>query len=222
MPKMFLDYGHGGNDPGAINGKNYEKDFNLQIGKQVKAHLERHKQTVLESRKGDESVTLNERSNKANHNNVDIVVSLHCNSSIKTSANGIEIFHHEKSKRGKELANSVLKSLVKSQVFKSNRGLKTNNFHMTRETKAPSVIVEMGFISNANDLNALQTKQEEISKAVAKGILNFYGMMWYDEEKIETVPKYFVQAGAYKKRENAEKLVKKLKEKGFDAIIKEG
>ena len=71
--KYLLDYGHGGNDPGAIGIDNLkEKDIVREIGKRVKHHLERHQQTVLESRPNDETVSLTERSNKANNNNVNL------------------------------------------------------------------------------------------------------------------------------------------------------
>ena len=40
--KYLLDYGHGGNDPGAIGIDNLkEKDIVREIGKRVKYHLER-------------------------------------------------------------------------------------------------------------------------------------------------------------------------------------
>ena len=78
--KYLLDYGHGGNDPGAIGIDGVkEKDIVLEIGKRVKYHLERHGQIVIESRDSDKTVSLSERSNKANVNKVDLCISIHCN-----------------------------------------------------------------------------------------------------------------------------------------------
>ena len=48
--KFLLDYGHGGNDPGAIGIDGVkEKDIVLEIGKRVKYHLERHQIIIIES-----------------------------------------------------------------------------------------------------------------------------------------------------------------------------
>ena len=111
--KYLLDYGHGGNDPGAIGIDNLkEKDIVKEIGKRVKYHLERHQQTVIESRPNDETVSLTERSNKANTNNVDLCISIHCNAFSVSSAQGVEIFYYQGSTRGQQLANSILKEIV--------------------------------------------------------------------------------------------------------------
>ena len=58
--KYFIDYGHGGIDPGAIGGNVLEKNINKLVGERVKYHLERHGQTVILTRANDESVSLQE------------------------------------------------------------------------------------------------------------------------------------------------------------------
>ena len=215
--KYLLDYGHGGNDPGAIGIDNLkEKDIVREIGKRVKYHLERHNQTVIESRPNDETVSLRERSNKANNNNVDLCISIHCNAFSDSSAQGVEIFYYQGSKRGQQLANSILKEITKAKLYTKNRGLKTNNLHMTRETIMPSVLIELGFITNVTDKNLIINNKENFAIAITRGILSYYGIT-YETETNDKL--YRVQVGAFKEKANAEKLSNELKQKGYDAFI---
>ena len=221
--KYILDYGHGGNDPGAIGIDGVkEKDIVLEIGKRVKYHLERHKQTVIESRSGDTTVTLTERSNKANNNNVDLCISIHCNAFTQATAQGVEIFYKQGLSRGEQLGKSILNEITKAKLYTKNRGLKTNDLHMTREPKMAAVLIELGFITNATDKKLIVENKENFAVAITKGILNYYELP-YTEEKTQqnaTTDKiYRVQVGAYKNKCNAEKMVKELKAKGYNAII---
>lgn len=223
--KYLLDYGHGGNDPGAIGVDGVkEKDLVLEIGKRVKYHLERHKQIVIESRDSDQTVSLTERSNKANKNNVDLCISIHCNAFTQSTAQGFEIYHYDGSTRGKQLAKCILDSIKKDKLYTKNRGLKTNNLHMTREVIAPSVLIELGFITNASDKKLIVENKENFAIAIAKGILEYWGIQYKNSEpQIPTVSNkdkiYRVQVGAYKYEENAIKLAEELKAKGYNTII---
>lgn len=219
--KILLDYGHGGSDPGAIGVDNLkEKDIVKEIGKRVKYHLERHQQTVIESRLNDETVSLTERSNKANSNNVDLCVSIHANYFTNSSAQGVEIYYYKTSARGQQLANSVLNEIIKAKLYTKNRGLKTDNLHMTRETKMPSILVELGFISNVTDKDLIVNNKENFAIAIAKGILNYFDII-YKTETTQTISDklYRVQVGAFSVKSNAEKLALELKEKGYDVCI---
>lgn len=220
MQKVFLDYGHGGNDPGAISGGYKEKDFNLAIGKRVKYHLERHNFQVVESREGDTNPSLTERSNKANANNVDVAVSIHCNVFSDSSAQGVEIYTYGQGNREIGLAKAILNQIVKAKLYTKNRGVKQANFHMVREIKTASVLLEMGFISNEEDRTILINKQEELAISIVKGILAFYEMQ-YKKETINsnTEKLYRVQVGAFANKANAEKLANELKQKGYSTYI---
>ena len=223
--KFLLDYGHGGNDPGAIGIDGVkEKDIVLEVGKRVKYHLERHQQIVIESRDSDKTVSLTERSNKANVNKVDLCISIHCNAFTQTTAQGFEIYHYDGSTRGQQLAKCILDNIKKAKLYTKNRGLKTNNLHMTREVIAPSVLIELGFITNAFDKKLIVENRENFAIAITKGILEYWGIQYKNSDpQIPPVSnnekKYRVQIGAYKSKENAMKLVNELKSKGYTAII---
>lgn len=219
--KYLLDYGHGGIDPGAIGIDNLkEKDIVREIGKRVKYHLERHQQTVIESRSNDETVSLTERSNKANSNNVDLCISIHCNDFPDSSVQGVEIYYYKTSTRGQQLANNVLNEIIRAKLYTKNRGLKTDSLHMTRETKMPCILVELGFISNVTDKDLIVNNKENFAIAIVKGILNYFGIS-YKSETTQTISDklYRVQVGAFKEKTNAEKLANELKQKGYNTFI---
>ncbi len=105
----------------------------------------------------------------------------------------------------------------------ANRGLKQANYHVLRETKAPAVLVEMGFIDNTNDNRLFDSKRNEIIQSIAKAILAEVGVN-YVEPVAAPQPAnggtlYRVMAGSFSDKANAEQQVQRLKAVGFDAII---
>ncbi|OLS02189.1 N-acetylmuramoyl-L-alanine amidase [Tissierella creatinophila] len=227
MSKVYLDFGHGGNDPGAVGNNLKEKDLTLSIGLEVGRILKRHGVEIVYSRTTDATMSLKQRSDKANANNVDVFVSIHINSFTNRNANGVETFSHTGSKRGLPLAKAIQDSLVSAKIFKTNRGTKTANFHVLRETKAPAALTELGFISNTEDAQVLKTKQKEIAIAIAKGILSFLKIKYKAEANKPSTPEipntgdlYKVQVGAYSIKANADKKLAELKAKGFEGYIK--
>lgn len=212
--KILLDYGHGGIDPGAVCKGITEKSINFSVGKKLKHYLEINKFSVLESRVDDSNPSLYERSNLANKNNSDLTISLHCNSYDDERVQGVEIFSFPNSKRSMELSKIVLTQLTKDNLCNKIRGNKEENFHMLRETKMTSILIEMGFITNSQDREILLNKQDELAKSICKGILNFYEMKYIEEDIV-----YKVQVGAYKNRANAEKMKNELKKKGYDCFV---
>ena len=183
MKKVFIDIAHGGKDPGAVGNGIKEKDISLLVGPLVGKALQRHNVEVFYSRTTDVFVELIERANKANKLGVDVFVSLHCNSFSDEQAQGLETFSHPSSKNGTALAKCIQDSLIKDRLYTKDRGIKTANFSVLRNTKATAALVELGFISNKEDAEILKNKQSELAESVAKGILNFLGVKYMKEEK---------------------------------------
>ena len=105
----------------------------------------------------------------------------------------------------------------------TDRGVKEANYHVLRETKAPAILIEIGFIDNSEDNNLFDIKKYEIIKAIAKAILAEVGIGYIgtsaEIEQTNGQTLHRVMAGSYAVRENAENQVQKLKEAGFDATI---
>lgn len=170
-PKTIcIDAGHGGKDPGACAGSAQEKDIALTMAKLIGGKLAGH--TVVYTRTADNYVALPERTNYANGNKVDLLVSIHCNSATSEKANGVEVYTHtSQSDRSVAAASAIYKKLLAASGM-TGRGIKAANFHVLRETSMPAVLVELGFISNAADRAKLTDPswQEQAAAAIAAGI----------------------------------------------------
>lgn len=225
MKSVYIDAGHGGNDPGATNGSNKEKTINLNVSLEVKKHLERHNVKVFLSRSGDTNPTLSQRTNDANSKNVNCFVSIHCNSFSNTSSQGVETFSFEGNyPTSEKLRNSIHDEVIKKGLYTKNRGYKKANFHVLRETKMDAALIEMAFISNSQDLQLLLNRQKDFAECIAKGILSYFGISWKNEIIEQPKPStgntyYRVCVGSYQDKNNAIKRQEELKAKGFDSFL---
>lgn len=222
MARLCFDYGHGGADSGACYNGRKECDDVLNIGKAVAAEVRRHGIIVDETRTSDATVSLNDRSNFENINTYDYFISFHRNAFKPEQARGVETYTYlNPGAKSKSLAQRIQTSLV--NLGFADRGVKEANYHVLRETKAPAVLIEIGFIDNTGDNNLFDAKRNEIIKAIAKAILAQVGVDYIEPsaptqaESVQTL--YRVMAGSYSVRENAENQVQKLKAAGFDACI---
>ena len=221
MARLCFDYGHGGEDSGAYyNGRKESNDV-LSIGKAVASEVRRNGVTVDEIRTSDATVSLWERSNFENRNDYDYFISFHRNAFMPEQARGVETYTYtNQDGNSKAMADKIQSALV--NIGFVNRGVKKENFHVLRETKAPAVLIEMGFIDNTGDNNLFDSKRIEIIKGITKAILTQLGIA-YKEESVNNSNDgktlYRVMAGSFSVRENADKQVQKLKAAGFDATI---
>jgi len=222
MARLCFDYGHGGQDPGACYKGRKESSDVLSIGRDVAVEVRRHGVVVDETRTSDTTVSLNDRSSFENRNIYDYFISFHRNGYEPEKATGVETYIYlNPGKYAKAMAEKIQTSLVALGFV--NRGVKVADFHVLRETKAPAVLIEIGFIDNTKDNNLFDIKRNEMIKALAKAILSQLGID-YIEPSLPTQPGsgqtlYRVMAGSYGIRENAENQVQKLKRVGFDAAI---
>lgn len=190
---VVIDPGHGGKDPGAVNGSVQEKQINLAHGLKVKKYLEDLGYTVYMTRTTDTTCQaannlgyddLNCRVVFAANKKADIFVSIHANASIP-GVRGTETFYNETSNydgnknpypaQSKQLANNVHTKF--QPVFGSNnRGVKNNNLYVNRMAKMPSILLELGFITDTTDKNKMIDPgyQDRVSKAIAQGVDNYF------------------------------------------------
>lgn len=221
MAKIFLDAGHGGNDPGASGNGLLEKNINLVVANRVKYHLQRHGQTVAMSRADDSNPSLSARTNNANNWGADVLVSIHCNA-FNNNAYGVETYCYKLKYR--KLADCLQnRVLANKSLYNFNRGVKEGDLHMVRESSMDAALIEMAFIDNTYDATILKSKQEDFAVAITKGILDYFNIAW--KEEVVTKPPvdnnvfYRVVTGSYGDKANADKRVAELKAKGFDSFI---
>ena len=221
MSRLCFDYGHGGNDPGACyNGRKESNDV-LEIGKEVAKEVRRHGVIVDEIRTTDTTLSLQQRSNYENKNNYEYFISFHRNAFKPEAATGVETYTYlNQDARPKAMADKIQAAIVNLGFV--NRGVKKANFHVLRETKAPAVLIELGFIDNSKDNSLFDSRKKEIIKAISKAILAQLGVTYKEEfvsNSSDGKTLYRVMAGSFSIRENANKQVQKLKAAGFEATI---
>ena len=178
---IIIDPGHGGNDTGALRGSILEKDLTLQIATKVRNILkETGLQSIIMPRTDDRTLTLDDRVQTSNNSHADIFVSIHINASVKSEIHGIETHYY--TERGYEVAKVIHKELMKN-VNAMDRGLFKSRFYVINHTEAPSVLLELGFISNDSERNALtsEQRQNDSAKAIADGIIKY--LLEYNNEQ---------------------------------------
>lgn len=230
MVRIFIDPGHGGNDPGAVGNGLKEKDLTLKISKKIKYKLANYENVQVKlSREDDRTLSLKQRTDMANKWDADYVISVHINSAGGTAGTGFESYIYNGGVSQKTIAsqNIIHPEIVKATGFR-DRGKKRNNFHMVRQTRASAILTENGFINNPGDANKL--KQDSFLDKIAQGHVN--GLVKAFGLKKKATPKpapkqtntsgktfYRVVTGSYTDRKNAEKRVMELKKSGFDSFI---
>ena len=170
---VVIDAGHGGHDTGALRGRVQEKDLTLQIAQKIVKYLnEMGIINIIMTRETDKYLTLDERVQISNLHNTAIFVSVHINASKKPEINGIETHYY--TENGYRAAKILHKELV-SAVNAEDRGLFKSRFYVIKNTEAPAVLLELGFISNSSECSALasEERQNNSAKAIADGIFNF-------------------------------------------------
>ena len=190
---VYLDAGHGGYDPGASYFGISEKSLTLAIQSRVKDKLEAEGYQVVTTRTSDTYVDLTDRSRAANASESDIFVSIHINASGSSAAQGIETYYYQpyaeypsrinatyhanptRLSMSDTLANAIQSSLINA-TGAQNQGVKRQTFAVLRETTAPAVLLELGFLSNPQEATRLNTSayQETLANAIVAGIKSYY------------------------------------------------
>ncbi len=231
MIKVFIDPGHGGSDPGAVGNGIQEKNVTLQIATQIRDILldEYENISIRMSRTGDQTVSLNERTNAANNWNADFFLSVHINSG---GGSGFESYVYPGVGRSTVTYQEVIHQKVLEKVQLNNRGLKQSSFHVLRESNMDAVLTESGFIDQPGDASKLKDSNflNNLARGHAYGIATAFGLP-RKANVPETQPSikpstpinglFRVQIGAFQDKANAEKVIEKAKASGFQTYISE-
>lgn len=229
---VYLDPGHGGteNYNGSPDGTYKEHEFTLDMGKRIRAHLERCGVSVGMTRTEDVTVPLSERAAMANRAGADIFVSIHSNASGSawSNASGLCVYTYAEGGERDKLAYAILERVnACGEIGIFSQGLYHNGYAVLEKTTMPACLVEYAFHTNQSDVAKLKSAawRESLAIATAKGVLDKLGVAYVDEPE-QSAPGsdvvYRVQVGAFTNKENAEKLEAELRGKGYSTIIKEG
>ena len=175
---------------------------------------------------GEKAIEVKDRVKKANDFKADFYLSIHHNAGIYGGKGGGIVAYTCKNCQAKstEWQKDLYNALIKKTGLKGNRAtpLAQSNFDEVKKTTMPAVLLELGFMDSATDVPIILTEDyaNKCATAIVEVIVAKGGLT---KKKVETETKklYRVQVGAYSVKANAEALVKELKAKGYDAIIKE-
>jgi len=173
---IVVDPGHGGTNPGATSSGMRESNNNLAVGLKLRDKLRQAGATVIMTRDTDRNVAaagstlgqeLQARVNIAERNDADMFVSVHTNSNPDPSIAGAMTFYP--SGKSSRLALEVQSAIVR-ETAATDKGAQAATFYVLRKTSMPSILVEMGFISNAAE--AVKMQSDAYRNRVAQGIFN--------------------------------------------------
>ena len=192
---VYLDFGHGGNDPGAIGAFSKEKDLTLAIGRRTAALLHQAGFRVILTRNTDVQIPLAGIGKRQQRSKSDIFLSIHINSAADRKNTGIETFcltpaGASSSNGGKPNATSFpgnrfdannillawhIQQAVLNSTGGEDRGVKRARFAVLRDLNAPGALVEVGFISNRAEEKKLNSReyQERIAKGIVAGVVAY-------------------------------------------------
>ena len=174
--KIFIDPGHGGADPGAVNTSLglRESNINLDTALILGPMLQAQGHTIRYSRTTDTAVSLSERARMANAWGADLFISIHCNAVDNPAAHGTETIFFRRQTRAEQLAKDIQEALVAANGLR-NRGVKPMNLAVLRLTRMPAALVELAFISNPNEGRLLGQRsfRETSARGIARGIQRY-------------------------------------------------
>lgn len=169
---VVIDPGHGGKDGGTVSftGR-HEKEFVLGVGTKVYNLLSKEpKIEAILTRKNDTFVELPGRVSIANDAKADLFVSIHGNSILgKEEVNGLETYYY--TEQSLPFAIQMHQKLLKASGFE-DRKVKQEDFHVIKNTTMPSLLLELGFLSNKAQENTMfqETFQNQVAAAIVAGI----------------------------------------------------
>jgi N-acetylmuramoyl-L-alanine amidase len=174
---IVIDAGHGGNDPGAVANGLQEKEINLDVSLRLETRLKAAGANVVMTRRSDWYPSLAERVRVANNAKADIFISVHANAAGATSASGTETFFDAAYWGGdsKKLAENLQTEMI-DKLKTRDRGVKQQGFYVIRNTTMPSVLVELGFMTNKAEADRMKTNsfRNAAADALYEGTVNYF------------------------------------------------
>lgn len=183
MIKIMIDPGH---NPQGINagaeGNGYrEQDLVYAVAQELAALLRENgdfdvrltRNTPTEVLGTSNASSLRTRVDAANGWPADYFISIHANAATNPTANGTEVYTFADSGPAHELAEEIQEAIVEEMNMK-DLGVKTNpSLYVLRRTAMPAVLVELGFITNAEDAEKMANDPQGFARAIYNGILDY-------------------------------------------------
>lgn len=179
---IVVDPGHGGSNPGAVANGTRESDHNLAVSLALQDKLRKAGAKVVMTRTADKTVApagsslnkeLQKRVDIAKAVQADMFISIHANSNPDRKIAGAMTFFSQGA--SKTPAQEIQTALVKATGAK-DRGVHAATFQVLRNTSMPSVLVETGFLTNAEEAALLRNDayRAKIVQGVFNGVVQYF------------------------------------------------
>lgn len=236
MFKITLSPGHGINTPGKRTPDGmHEWEFNSAVVSKMIELFAHYKDVAvkrLDDPTGKVDIPLDKRVRTSNDWGANYHLDVHANAAGNggwyDAAHGIETFSYKMSGKSFEIAKNLQKALVQATGL-SDRGVQNGDWlYMVKNTKSPANLVECGFMTNHDEAKLLKSDayREKVANALVLAIADQFDLK---KEALKPAPKptapkadgklYKVQVGAFSNKDNAEKLLKDLANKGHKGFI---
>ena len=180
---IAIDAGHGGGDPGAIGVTGTaEKEINLILAKKMKILLEKKGAMVVMTRTDDSVYSdikkeeLDHRAALVQKKDAELFLSIQCNAVPNPSLHGAQTFYYPGSENGEILAKCIQSRFVKTLKNTNREALTLSSAYIMSKLEIPAIMVEVGFLSNAEEEALLNDDayREKIVAAIYGGIVDYY------------------------------------------------
>ena len=169
---VVIDAGHGGHDNGGQWGRVYEKHLALDTAFRLESKLKSMGYQTVLTRRSDYFISLPQRVSTGNSYRNAIFVSIHYNYTWKQDVSGLETFYsNDESQR---LAQCVQNCLIQ-RTRTVDRSAKYARFYVIRNSTVPAILVEGGFVSNAEERSRMKSAwfRETIAQGIVDGIQRY-------------------------------------------------
>lgn len=183
---IYVDPGHGGKDPGAVYKDIREDEINLEISLKLRDALEKAGATVYLTRDGDYDLSvpntinrkrsdLSRRSNIIDNSMCDLFISIHLNAESSGTWYGAQVFYDDVNPRTKMLAE-IMQSELSSNLRTKRKAKETSDLYFHKRTDRPGILIEVGFLSNANERYLLRQEwyQQKLSTVITNGVIKYF------------------------------------------------
>src|SRR5690606_30803518 len=187
---IVIDPGHGGKDGGAMGNdpeRTAEKEITLEVAKLVRDYAEQAGAVVYLTRETDSDLAdeqLRGLSNRKSQDirrrlafihekNADFFVSIHLNALPSPKWRGAQTFFYPRFKENKHLATLIQEELIRNLENTERKPLQLNHVYLLKYAKVPGALVEIGFISNEEELELLKqpSYQRKVAASIYQGML---------------------------------------------------
>src|SRR5690625_308581 len=172
---IVLDPGHGGQDTASISLNNkFEKDYTLTTVKIIADKLRQSGAEVILTRTNDTSLSLENRVKISHAHLTDAFISIHYDAFETEDTHGVST-HYYGSHGSLKLAQTIQNELSAYTGLK-NRGLVNSPFHVLRSNEHLAVLIELGFLTNDNDLAKIENEQHAhlVAEAINRALIKYF------------------------------------------------